>query len=52
MSSPDEVNMDWCPFWIQIHELPLGLMTEKIGIVIGESIREVLEVDFTEDQLA
>ncbi|XWS53817.1 hypothetical protein CRYUN_Cryun10bG0032700 [Craigia yunnanensis] len=36
---PEEVKIQWCPFWVQEHGLPLGLMTEKIGIVLGESIR-------------
>ena len=44
--------MDWCQFWVQIHGLPLGMMNEKIGIVLGEAFGEVLEVDSSEDQLA
>lgn len=32
------VDLDWCPFWVQVHGLPLGMMTEKVGIVIGEFI--------------
>ncbi|XWS16886.1 hypothetical protein CRYUN_Cryun33cG0019700 [Craigia yunnanensis] len=44
--------MAWCPFWIQIHGLPLGLMNEKIGIVLGEALGEVLEVETSNDQLA
>ncbi|XWS20362.1 hypothetical protein CRYUN_Cryun31cG0095000 [Craigia yunnanensis] len=41
VSSPDDINMDRCPFWIQIHSLPLGLMTEKNGIVL-EKVMEML----------
>ena len=29
LSKPDEVKMEWCSFWVQIHGLPLGMMNEK-----------------------
>ena len=38
-SKPEEVNLQWCSFWVQIHGLSLGLMTEKIGTVLEESNR-------------
>ncbi|XWS59046.1 hypothetical protein CRYUN_Cryun08bG0087600 [Craigia yunnanensis] len=49
---PDEVNLTWCPFWVQIHRLPLGLMTGKIGTVLGELIGDVEEIDAEEEQIA
>ena len=49
---PEEVNWQWCPFWVQIHGLPLGLMTRKIGIVLGESIGDVKEIDIEGEQMA
>ena len=44
--------MTWCPFWVQAHGLPLSLMNEKIGTVIGEVIGDVEEVETNGDQLA
>ena len=35
-TQPDNVNMKWCIFNVQIHGLPLDLMNEKIGVVLGE----------------
>ncbi|XVF37028.1 hypothetical protein REPUB_Repub19eG0110300 [Reevesia pubescens] len=35
----------WCPFWIQIHGLPIEMMNVKVGTVIAESIGDVEEVD-------
>ncbi|XWS16514.1 hypothetical protein CRYUN_Cryun34aG0095000 [Craigia yunnanensis] len=52
MSSPNEVDMNWRPFWVQIHGLPLGLMSEKIGIMLGEAIGEVVVIESSKDQLA
>ena len=39
-------------FRIQIHGLPLGLMMEKIGIVLGEVMGDIVEVETSDDKLA
>ena len=48
----ENVNMEWCAFNVQIHGLPLNLMNEKIGVVLGESIGEVEDVECDEKQVA
>ncbi|XVE95495.1 hypothetical protein REPUB_Repub02eG0102600 [Reevesia pubescens] len=45
MSRVSEMVLDHCPFWIQAHGLSLGLMTERMAIVLGDSIGDVLEVE-------
>ncbi|XVF09603.1 hypothetical protein REPUB_Repub07fG0108000 [Reevesia pubescens] len=52
LSKPYSISMDWCPFWIQIHELPIGFMNEKVGIVLGDSLGDVEEVETSEGKLA
>ena len=49
---PEDVNLQWCPFWVQIHGLPIGLMTVKIATVLGESIGDVEEVDADREKMA
>ncbi|XVF37799.1 hypothetical protein REPUB_Repub20aG0042000 [Reevesia pubescens] len=48
----DKINMEWCPFWVQIHGLPLGLMNKKIGIVVAESLGDVEEVNLKGENFA
>ena len=47
-----EINLQWCSFWIQIHGLLLGLMIEKIDLILRKSIGDVEEVDIDGKQLA
>ena len=47
---PKNINMDWCSFIVQIHGLPFGLMIEKIKVIIGEVIGDVIEIEFKEDK--
>ena len=49
---PETVNMEWCPFNVQIHGLPFDMMTKKIGTILGEAIGDVEEVDSDESQMA
>ena len=34
-SKSKEVELQWFPFWVQVHSLPLELITEKIGKILG-----------------
>ena len=49
---PEEVELLWCPFWVQIHGLPFGLVMKKIGAVLGEIIGDVEEIDAERGQMA
>ena len=50
-SSLETMCMEWSPFWIQIHELPLGLMNEKIDVAIEKTIGQVLETNANGEQV-
>ncbi|XVF22975.1 hypothetical protein REPUB_Repub12eG0217300 [Reevesia pubescens] len=48
MVRPDSLEMKWCPFWIQVHGLLAGLISEKVGIAIGESLGAVEQIDVSD----
>lgn len=37
--------------WIQLHDLPMGIMTKVYGERLGKSIGEIKEVDVDKDGL-
>jgi hypothetical protein len=41
----DEVKLQYCAFWVQVHELPRQFMTTKNAIRIGKTIGDILELD-------
>ena len=43
---PSEVKLESIPLWVQIHDLPQIMMTEKMGHVLGNRLGlKVIEVD-------
>ncbi|OMP10859.1 hypothetical protein COLO4_04212 [Corchorus olitorius] len=48
----ESVRLEECSFWVQPHDLPLGLMNEGIGKVIGSSMGVVEEVDTCGEKVA
>jgi hypothetical protein len=41
---PSQMDFSSSPFWIQIHDMPLGCMNRRIGEKIGESLGSVEEI--------
>ncbi|OMO68772.1 hypothetical protein COLO4_29419 [Corchorus olitorius] len=45
IQTPEEFLFDSCPFWLKVFGVPFKLMNEKVGIAIGESMGNVLDID-------
>lgn len=43
--SPIDVPLYIVPFWVQVHNIPVGFMTEAVGKSIANFIGEFLEYD-------
>ncbi|XVF84390.1 hypothetical protein PTKIN_Ptkin17bG0033000 [Pterospermum kingtungense] len=39
-----EMVLNRCLFWIQLHGIPLNLMSNRVGIALGEKLRDVKEI--------
>ncbi|XP_042953524.1 uncharacterized protein LOC122290065 [Carya illinoinensis] len=48
-TKPSRIEFDHACLWVQMLDLPLSYMNQKMGEVIGSSIGEVKEVDVQED---
>ncbi|XP_057811738.1 uncharacterized protein LOC131025974 [Salvia miltiorrhiza] len=44
---PLTVPLDILPFWVQIHDLPAGYLTEGVGKLLGNFIGKFMEYDST-----
>ncbi|XP_042972845.1 uncharacterized protein LOC122304652 [Carya illinoinensis] len=51
MIAPKDIVFDTETMWIQLHNIPLGGMTRTVGVKIGSSVGEVLEVDVDEEEI-
>jgi hypothetical protein len=51
-ADPLEIPLVKVPFWIQVHNLPVGFMSHKAGKNIAEYIGEFLEYDEKNDSLS
>ncbi|KAL0292489.1 UNVERIFIED_CONTAM: hypothetical protein Sradi_6986200 [Sesamum radiatum] len=43
--NPDEVDLNWCPFHVRIHGLPIGKMTSDVASFIGSKIGRIQTSD-------
>ncbi|XP_042974643.1 uncharacterized protein LOC122306275 [Carya illinoinensis] len=50
--SLNAIRFQFEPFWVQLHGLPWGAMTEEVGIHLGLSVGHVIRVDVDSDGVA
>ena len=43
----EDIDFSSLPLWIQVHDLPIELLSKENAEEIGAMVGEVLEVDFT-----
>ncbi|KAI8030217.1 Uncharacterized protein LOK49_LG01G00985 [Camellia lanceoleosa] len=46
-----EMEFQWCPFWVQVHGLPVAKMTRQNGQIIGHRIGKLIGVEAMHDGL-
>ncbi|OMO62154.1 hypothetical protein CCACVL1_23001 [Corchorus capsularis] len=42
---PENMVFESCPFWVNVHGVPFKMMNEKVGLGIGETMRNVLDIE-------
>ncbi|KAL7191700.1 hypothetical protein ACSBR2_023730 [Camellia fascicularis] len=40
-----ELDFSWCPFWIQVHELPIDKLTKTHEEIIWNRIGQLIKVE-------
>jgi hypothetical protein len=48
----DEMEFNQILIWVHVSNLPLGMLDEEMGTILGEKIREFKEVDIGDDGMA
>ncbi|KAL0298034.1 UNVERIFIED_CONTAM: hypothetical protein Scaly_3075100 [Sesamum calycinum] len=43
--NPSSVDLNWCEFYIHIHGLPIGKMSNEVASVIGNKLGCICEMD-------
>ncbi|KAL7208012.1 hypothetical protein ACSBR1_029880 [Camellia fascicularis] len=49
--SAAEMEFQWCPFWVQVHGIPVTKMTRQNGEIIGHRIGRLIGVKAMHDSL-
>lgn len=49
--TPQQIEFNKEPIWVQIHDLLLGMMKKPYGEKSGKSIGEIIEIDVKEDEV-
>lgn len=49
--TPQHIEFNREPMWVQLHDLPLGMMKKLYGEKLGKSIGKVIEVGVDEDEV-
>ncbi|GLT62155.1 hypothetical protein SLA2020_348130 [Shorea laevis] len=44
ITPPSQISFSHSPFWIQIHDMPLVCMNREVGLKIGASMGEVIDI--------
>ncbi|KAL0448799.1 UNVERIFIED_CONTAM: hypothetical protein Slati_1436300 [Sesamum latifolium] len=50
--NPLEVDLNWCSFYVFVHGLPLGLMTNEVAMVVGNRLGKFVELDHAQRRYA
>jgi hypothetical protein len=48
----EDYSFTTIPIWIRVHKMPLGMMSRKNGVLIGDRVGEFMEMDGVEDGMA
>lgn len=51
MLIPQQVILKKEPLWVQVHDCPVGMMNQTYGVILGQLIDEVEDIDVNKDSL-
>ncbi|KAL0314002.1 UNVERIFIED_CONTAM: hypothetical protein Sangu_2244600, partial [Sesamum angustifolium] len=48
--NPWQVDLEWCDFFVHMHNLAIGQMNREVAIFIGNHLRRFLDLDLDRDR--